>query len=256
MSADWLFEIGVEELPYKTCQSVLAQLRGKGSAEAPGLVFEILAAERLVGASESGDSGGKGGKGGKGDRGGKGESAGKGDGGDAVDAVAFAETRLKVMVAPRRIAVLVTDVPHEQTAQTQRYRGPRADVAFGPDGAPTRAGEGFARGKGLAPAALQRETIDGAEFVVAVTQAERRATGLVLPDVCRRLITSLQIPRGMRWGAKPSGADDYLRFSRPLRSLVCVFAGRAVPFDFYDLRAGDVAQGHRVLGRPVIVDQA
>ena len=160
------------------------------------------------------------------------------------------------MVAPRRIAVLVTDVPHEQTAQTQRYRGPRADVAFGPDGAPTRAGEGFARGKGLEPAALQRETVDGTEFVVAVTQAERRATELVLPDVCRRLISSLQIPRGMRWGAKPPGADDYLRFSRPLRSLVCVFAGRAVPFDFYDLRAGDVAQGHRVLGRPVIVDQA
>ena len=63
----WLFEIGVEELPYKTCQSVLAQLRGRGSAEAPGLVYEILAAERLVGANGSGDSG----------RGGKGEAAAK-----------------------------------------------------------------------------------------------------------------------------------------------------------------------------------
>ncbi len=58
------------------------------------------------------------------------------------------------MVAPRRIAVFVKDVPREQTAQTQRFRGPRADVAFGPDGAPTKAGEGFARGKGLTPASL------------------------------------------------------------------------------------------------------
>ena len=49
MTADWLFEIGAEELPYKTCQSVLAQLRGSGTAEAPGLVYETLAAERLVG---------------------------------------------------------------------------------------------------------------------------------------------------------------------------------------------------------------
>ena len=49
MTAGWLFEIGVEELPYKTCQSVLAQLRGGGTVEAPGLVYETLAAERLVG---------------------------------------------------------------------------------------------------------------------------------------------------------------------------------------------------------------
>ena len=228
MTADWLFEIGVEELPYKTCQSVLAQLRGSGTAEAPGLVYETLAAERLVG---------------------------NGDGG-AADAVAFAETRLKVMVAPRRIAVLVSDVPREQTAQTLRWRGPRADVAFGPDGAPTKAGAGFARGKGVTPEQLRRETVEGTEFVVAVIEAERRPAELVLPGVCRRLITSLQIPRGMRWGAKPPGADDYLRFSRPLRWLVCVFAGKPVPFDFYDLRAGEVTQGHRVLGRPVIVDQA
>ncbi len=228
MTAGWLFEIGVEELPYKTCQSVLTQLRGGGTVEAPGLVYETLAAERLVG---SGDDG-------------------------AADAVAFAETRLKVMVAPRRIAVHVTDVPREQTAQTLRWRGPRADVAFGPDGAPTKAGEGFARGKGLKPAQLSRETVDGTEFVVAVIEAERRPAEHVLPDVCRGLIGSLQIPRGMRWGARPAGAEEYLRFSRPLRWLVCVFAGQPVPFDFYDLRAGAVTQGHRVLGRPVIVDQA
>jgi len=228
MTADWLFEIGAEELPYKTCQSVLAQLRGKGTAEAPGLVYETLAAERLVGSADGG----------------------------AADAGAFAETRLKVMVAPRRIAVLVSDVPREQTAQTLRWRGPRADVAFGPDGAPTKAGAGFSRGKGVTPEQLRREAVEGTEFVFAVIEAERRPAELVLPGVCRRLITSLQIPRGMRWGARPAGADDYLRFSRPLRWLVCVFAGKPVPFDFYDLRAGEVTQGHRVLGRPVIVDQA
>ena len=99
--------------------------------------------------------------------------------------------------------------------------------------------------------------VDGNEFVVAVIEAEQpRRPSVVLPDVCRRLITGLQIPRGMRWGARPAGADDYLRFSRPLRWLTCVFAGQPVPFDFYDLRAGDVTQGHRVLGRPLLVDRA
>jgi glycyl-tRNA synthetase beta chain len=226
MSSGWLFEMGVEELPYKTCQSVLAQLRGKSSAEAPGLVYETLAAARLLGA------------------------------GNATDPGAFAESRLKVMVGPRRIAVIVADLPREQGAETSRFRGPRVDVAFGPDGTPTKAGAGFARSKGLRPERLERETSDGNEFVVAVIKAEQRPTELVLPDVCRRLITGLQIPRGMRWGARPAGADDYLRFSRPLRWLTCVFAGQPVPFDFYDLRASDVTQGHRVLGRPLLVDRA
>ena len=230
-AAGWLFEIGVEELPYKTCQSVLAQLQGRATAESPGMVYETLAAARLLG-----------------------------DGGAAADRAtdpaAFAEARLKVMIAPRRIAVWVKNVPREQTAQTLRHRGPLAKVAFGPDGAPTKAGEGFARGKGIKPGQLVRETVDGNEFVVAVVEAERLPAERVLPDICRRLVSGLQIPRGMRWGARPAGADDYLRFSRPIRWLVCIFAGQPVPFDFYDLRAGAVTQGHRVLGRPLIVDHA
>ena len=52
--------------------------------------------------------------------------------------------RTQVLVSPRRIAVLV-DVPDQQLAETQRSRGPRTDMAFGPDGAPTKAGAGFAR---------------------------------------------------------------------------------------------------------------
>jgi len=224
--AGWLLEIGAEELPYRTCQSLLAQLTGERTTEAPGLVYRVLAEARLLG----------------------------GDG--ATSPAVFAEARLRVMVAPRRVAVWVQDVPHEQTAETQRFRGPRAEVAFDADGAPTRAGEGFARGKGVTPAALQRETVDGTTFVVAVVEAARDSAEHVLPGVCRRIITALQIPRGMRWGARPAGAADYLRFSRPMRWLVCVYDGRPVPFDFYDLRAGEVTQGHRMLGRPVIVDRA
>ena len=227
MSADLLFEIGVEELPYKVCQSLLAQLRGEGTAEAPGLVHELLAADRLLGDDERANEPG-----------------------------VFSRERLHVMIAPRRIAVVVRGVPRVQTAQTIRYRGPRADVAFGPDGAPTKAGQGFARGKGVEPGDLARETVDGTEFVLAEVEADRRPVQGVLPDLCRRLIASLQIPRGMRWGAKPPQADDYLRFSRPIRWLVCLFGADPVRFDFYDLRSGDVTQGHRVLGQALIVDRA
>ena len=135
-------------------------------------------------------------------------------------------------------------------------RGPRVSAAFDADGKPTKAGEGFARGRGLKPGQLERETFDGDEFVVAVVEAERRPAPEVLPAVATAILTGLQIPRGMRWGARPATADEYFRFSRPVRWLVCLYGDEVVPFAFYDLVAGAVSQGHRVLGAPLVVDRA
>ena len=69
---------------------------------------------------------------------------------------------------------------------------------------------------------MRRESVNGTEFaVVAVIEADSAATRpSVAPALVGRLIGGLQIPRGMRWGARPAGADEYLRFSRPIRWLV------------------------------------
>ena len=56
----------------------------------------------------------------------------------------------RVLVSPRRIAVLVDGVPDEQLAQVQEFRGPKAEIAYDADGALTKAGAGFARSKGAA----------------------------------------------------------------------------------------------------------
>ena len=218
-----LLEIGCEELPGTFCASVYRQMIGDESAG--GLVAKLLRELRLA------------------------PAAGRAQ--DATEGTA----RPQVLVSPRRIAVLV-DVPDQQLAETQRSRGPRTDMAFGPDGAPTKAGAGFARSRGLDPKDLQRETVDGVEFVAAQVEAERRAAAEVVPEFARRLITGIQISRGMRWDRKPAGAAEYLRFSRPIRWLVCKLHDAAVEFDFYGLKAGDVTQGHRVLGSPIIVDRA
>jgi len=155
----------------------------------------------------------------------------------------------EVLVSPRRIAVLVDGVPHEQLAQVQEFRGPKAEIAFAEDGSLTKAGAGFARSKGAAAADVRREVIDGTEFAVVSVEADRRAARDVVPELVARLITGLQIPRGMRWGARPAGASDYLRFSRPIRWLVVKLDDETLSGEFYGLRLGDVSQGHRVLAR-------
>jgi glycyl-tRNA synthetase beta chain len=220
-----LLEIGCEELPGKICASVYKQLTG--DAAAAGLVAKLLRELRLAPPAASG----------------------------AAQDEARDAARPQVLISPRRIAVLV-DVPDRQIAETQRSRGPRVDMAFGPDGAPTKAGAGFARSRGLDPKKLERETFDGVEFVVAQVEAERRAAAEVVPEFARRLITGIQISRGMRWDRRPAGADEYLRFSRPIRWLACKLHDTVVDFAFYGIRAGEVTQGHRVLGSPIIIDKA
>ena len=231
----FLLEIGCEELPAAVCRSILTQLVGRG--ERGGLVYRLFNEYRLL-AEEDAKTGGE-----------AGAAAAQ------PSAAAFAETRLSVLVSPRRVAVLVTGVPDEQTPLTQAFRGPRADVAYGADGVLTKAGLGFARSRGADAALLRRELVDSTEFVVVEVAAERRAAADVVPELARRLICGIQVTRGMRWGARPAD-EDYLRFSRPVRWLVCKLGQRTIEFPFFGLGAGEVSQGHRVLGAPIIIDEA
>ena len=163
---------------------------------------------------------------------------------------------VRALVSPRRIAVLVDGVPEDQLAQVQEFRGPKAAIAFAGDGTLTKAGAGFARSKGAAAEDVRREVSGGTEFAVVSVEAERRAARDVVPELIARLITGLQIPRGMRWGAVPADAGEYLRFSRPIRWLVAKLGDETLSGSFYGLPLGDVSQGHRVLGEPVTVAHA
>jgi glycyl-tRNA synthetase beta chain len=162
----------------------------------------------------------------------------------------------RVLVSPRRIAVLAAGVPERQTAKVQNFRGPKSEIAYDANGELTKAGLGFARSRGAKPEDVRRETVDGTEFAVVKVDAERSEAVSVLPALVPRLVTGLQIPRGMRWGRRPAGEDDYLRFSRPIRWLVSLLGSHAVAGSFYGLAFGDVSQGHRVLGAPIIIDRA
>jgi glycyl-tRNA synthetase beta chain len=222
-----LLEIGCEELPAAVCRSVIVQVQGDPGT--PGLMYRLLADERLLPA---------------------------GDGGDAALTPASFADRLRVLVSPRRIAVLVEGVPGRQQARVQEFRGPKADIAFADDGSLTKAGLGFARARGAEPGDVRRGIVNGAEFAVVSVESERRDTVQVAAGLVARLVTGLQIPRGMRWGRRPPGEDDYLRFSRPIRWLVGKYGTHTLEGSFYGLPIGDVTQGHRVLGAPVAVVDA
>ncbi|HET6690459.1 MAG TPA: glycine--tRNA ligase subunit beta, partial [Miltoncostaeaceae bacterium] len=166
----------------------------------------------------------------------------------ALDAAGLGGAGVRVSVAPRRFAVRVRDLPAELPATSRTVRGPAAAAAFGPDGAPTRAAEGFARGQGVAVGDLVVREDNGREFVFAELRSEGRAVGDVVPDLAARLVNGLRFSKTMRWG---DGTG--LRFSRPVRWIVAKLDERTVPFELHGLRAGDVSQGHRFLGAPATI---
>lgn len=156
-----------------------------------------------------------------------------------------------VWVAPRRIAAFVPDVPGTITGEARSVRGPAVAAAFGPDGAPTKAAEGFARGHGRTAAELVTRDLDGRAFVFADHPAVARDLREIVPRFVADIVDGIRFSKNMRWG---DGAG--LRFSRPVRWIVVKLGDETIPVTVHGLTAGDTSQGHRFLGRPAPIPGA
>ena len=163
----------------------------------------------------------------------------------AAEGVDVAARDVKVMVSPRRIAVLIEDVPGAQAPREITQRGPAVEAAFDADGKPTKACEGFARAKGIAVEDLQVREEGGRSFVYYVTRSESRPTAGLLPDICFKIVRDMYFPKNMRW------EERGVRFSRPIRWLVALWGDTVMPFGIAGLVSGRVSQGHRWLGKSV-----
>ncbi len=163
----------------------------------------------------------------------------------AADDIDVDPQGIRVLVSPRRIAVLVSGVPERQTPREIAQRGPAVEGAFDAQGRPTKAAEGFARAKGVAPEDLQVREENGRRYVFAVSRSEGRPTAELLPEICLKTVRDMYFPKNMRWGARD------LRFSRPVRWLVGLFGEEVVSFSVAGVESGRRSRGHRWLGHEV-----
>jgi len=150
---------------------------------------------------------------------------------------------VQVLGTPRRLVVYIQDVAPRQPDLESLVKGPPADRAFGPDGAPTKAAEGFARSRGLAVEDLQVREMDGGRYVSAVVKQEGRPATTVLAEALSGLIASIRFDRPMRWNF------TNVAFSRPIRWLLAIFGEeedcQVIPFSYAGLQSGNVTRGLR-----------
>ncbi len=159
----------------------------------------------------------------------------------AFDAAKIPHGDIAVYSTPRRLIVVVSDVPEATEASVEEFRGPAAKIAFDENGEPTKAAVGFARGKGVDPATLERRDENGTEYVYAVKQTPSLDVAALLPDLLGNLITAIPWPKSQRWGSR------HEQFSRPVRWLFAMLGDVVVPVQFAGLQAGNTTRGHRFL---------
>lgn len=152
--------------------------------------------------------------------------------------------RVEVSGTPRRLAVLVNRLEGRQSDLETVVKGPPADRAFDADGRPTKAAEGFARGKGVDVADLQIVEEGDKRYVAAVVREEGQPTAAVLAQMLPDLIAGLKFTRSMRWNR------SNVAFSRPVRWLVALYGPDVVPFDFADIVSDRISRGLRPYDSP------
>ncbi len=164
--------------------------------------------------------------------------------------------RADAFVTARRLVLVVGGLPERQPDVREERKGPRVD-------APEKAIEGFLRSAGLESVdqCEVRETPKGG-FLFAVSERKGRRTRDVLAEITADVVWEMPWPKSMKWGG-----GSNLSWVRPLRGILCVFAGKPVKFSLargvgkaetgkdlvvggdpaHGLMAGNTTVGHRFL---------
>lgn len=147
---------------------------------------------------------------------------------------------IKEFAAPRRLALLVEELVVQQANSENQRRGPALTAAFGDDGCPTKAAEGFARSCGVDKVEdLDKiETDKGAWLAYTTKETGRPATELI-PDIVQKSLDSLPIPKRMRWGTGD------VQFIRPVHWVVLLFGNEAIEAEILGVKSGRETIGHR-----------
>ena len=136
---------------------------------------------------------------------------------------------------PRRLIVSVKGILERQEDRVEESRGPSEKAAFQEDGTPSRALQGFCRGKGVDPSEV--EVREG--YVWVKQKIVGREAAEVLAEIAPDAIRALTFDKTMRWGS------GKMRFARPIRWILAILDGSTVAFELEGVGSANRSRGHR-----------
>ena len=171
-----------------------------------------------------------------------------------LDAAFLKPGSIEYYGTPRRLALLLSDLPEKQPDREEDAKGPPAQAAF-KDGQPTKAAAGFARSKNVTVDDLEIRDTDKGAFVFVRHKIPGRLAADLLKEWVPQWILGLEGKRFMRWG------DGDLKFPRPIRWLVTLLDDELIPLTLENgsekFDSDRVTQAHRILHpEPVTLSHA
>jgi glycyl-tRNA synthetase beta chain len=148
---------------------------------------------------------------------------------------------VKTLATPRRLVLVVKDIPQMQPDAEITASGPSKKAAFDDNGKPTKAAEGFARGQGVDVSQLQIITSEKGEYLAVTKLEQGRPVVELLQEMLPALIANIPFKKSMHWGALD------VRFARPIHWIIALFDGAVVPFSFGNIESGRYSRGHRFM---------
>jgi len=149
-------------------------------------------------------------------------------------------SEIKPFAAPRRLALLITDLADKQADREIERRGPALTAAFDEDGNPTKAAQGFMRSCGVESVEdLSKLETDKGAWLAYTLQEKGQATADLIPDIVRNGLDKLPIPKRMRWGAGDA------QFVRPVHWIVLLFGNTVIDAEILSIKSGKETWGHR-----------
>jgi glycyl-tRNA synthetase beta chain len=148
----------------------------------------------------------------------------------------------KSFATPRRLALVIDDVPKKSPAVSDEKKGPRV-------GAPEQAVQGFLKGAGLksvGEAQIVKDDKKGDSYVTKIEKPGRAAPEIVA-EVLRETIVGFPWPKTMRFNCRLENGTE-LRWIRPLHAILLTLDGKVVPFEIAGIKAGNTTRGHRFHG--------
>ncbi|MGG4497432.1 glycine--tRNA ligase subunit beta [Brevibacillus reuszeri] len=152
--------------------------------------------------------------------------------------------QITALETPRRFAVLINGLAEKQPDRNEEAKGPARKIAQDEAGNWSKAALGFARSNHVDADQLYFKEVNGIEYVHARKSEAGKATTDLLPQL-GDVITSMNFPKNMRWGARD------LKYVRPIRWLVALFGEELISLEVAGVQSGRISRGHRFLGMEV-----
>ena len=146
---------------------------------------------------------------------------------------------VKIFGTPRRLVIYIHELATSQVDTREIVKGPPAKIAYDADGKPTKAAEGFAKGKGLKLEDLHVEEIDGGKYIIAEVFQKGKSVLAVLPQALQDLTAAIHFTKSMRWNS------SNVSFSRPIRWLLALYGSTMLPVHYADLDSANITRGLR-----------